>query len=75
MNWHVTRPRLQFMCAISPTRRHAGAMELESPFDLLGLYHGVSLDQKSVDDLPQDLDHVYLYRRPILEYWEEQVVT
>ena len=41
-------------------------------YDLLGLYHGVSLDQKSVDDLPQDLDHVYLYRCPILEYWKEE---
>ena len=51
------------------TRRE---MKLDSPFDLLGLYHGVSLDQKSVEDLPQDLDHVYLYRRPILEYWKEE---
>lgn len=55
-----------------PDEETCRAMELDSPFDLLGLYHGVSLDQKSVDDLPQDLDHVYLYRRPILEYWEEQ---
>lgn len=55
-----------------PDEETCRTMELESPFDLLGLYHGVSLDQKSVDDLPQDLDHVYLYRRPILDYWEEQ---
>ena len=55
-----------------PDEETCQAMKLDSPFDLLGLYHGVSLDQKSVDDLPQDLDHVYLYRRPILEYWEEQ---
>ena len=46
-------------------------MELESPFDLLGLYHGVSLDQKSVDDAPQDLDRIFLYRRPLLDYWCE----
>ena len=55
-----------------PDEETCRVMELDSPFDLLGLYHGVSLDQKSVDDLPQDLDHVYLYRRPILDYWEEQ---
>lgn len=55
-----------------PDEETCREMELDSPFDLLGLYHGVSLDQKSVDDLPQDLDHVYLYRRPILEYWQEQ---
>lgn len=55
-----------------PDEETCRAMELDSPFDLLGLYHGVSLDQKSVDDLPQDLDHVYLYRRPMLEYWKEE---
>lgn len=55
-----------------PDEETCRVMNLDSPFDLLGLYHGVSLDQKSVEDLPQDLDHVYLYRRPILEYWEEE---
>lgn len=46
-------------------------MGLESPFDLLGLYRGVSMDRKSVHDLPDDLDMVFLYRRPILDYWCE----
>lgn len=46
-------------------------MGLESPFDLLGLYSGVSLDQKSLSDVPMDLDRIYLYRRPILDYWCE----
>ena len=46
-------------------------MELESPFDLLGLYRGVSLDQKSVADAPQDVDMIFLYRRPLLDYWCE----
>lgn len=46
-------------------------MGLESPFDLLGLYRGVSLDQKSVLDTPQDVDMIFLYRRPILDYWCE----
>lgn len=46
-------------------------MELESPFDLLGLYHGVSLDQKSVGDAPEDVDRIFLYRRPLLDYWCE----
>ncbi|MCA8927085.1 MAG: metallopeptidase family protein [Alphaproteobacteria bacterium] len=47
------------------------AMGLESPFDLLGLYHGVSLAEKSLGDVPQDLDRIFLYRRPILDYWCE----
>ena len=46
-------------------------MDLESPFDLLGLYHGVSLDQKSVSDAPEDVDRIFLYRRPLLDYWCE----
>ncbi len=46
-------------------------MSLESPFDLLGLYQGVSLDKKGVGDAPDDLDRVFLYRRPLLDYWCE----
>jgi predicted Zn-dependent protease with MMP-like domain len=44
---------------------------LSSPFDLLGLYQGVSLDKKSVMDPGGMPDRVYLYRRPILDYWAE----
>ncbi len=40
-------------------------------FDLLGLYRGVSLDQRSILDTPTDVDIVFLYRRPILDYWCE----
>ncbi len=47
------------------------AMGLKSPFDLLGLYRGVSLDRKSVMDAPTDLDMIFLYRRPLLDYWCE----
>ena len=46
-------------------------MGLESPFDLLGLYHGVSLARKSVAASARDLDMIFLYRRPILDYWCE----
>jgi predicted Zn-dependent protease with MMP-like domain len=46
-------------------------MGLDTPFDLLGLYQGVSLSQKSVVDVPHDLDRIFLYRRPILDYWCE----
>lgn len=68
-------------------RRHVGAvpimveefpdeqteidMELETPFDLLGLYSGVALGRKSVMDTPSDVDMIFLYRRPILDYWCE----
>jgi len=46
-------------------------MGLDSPFDLLGLYRGVSLDRKSVGDLPGGPDMVFLYRRALLDYWCE----
>ncbi len=47
------------------------AMGLDTPFDLLGLYQGVSLDQKSTFDLPDEPDMVLLFRRPILDFWCE----
>lgn len=46
-------------------------MELETPFDLLGLYHGVDLPARSVQDVGRLPDLVYLYRRPILDEWCE----
>ncbi len=46
-------------------------MDLHSPFDLLGLYQGVALGDKSVSDTPAGVDMIFLYRRPILDYWCE----
>jgi predicted Zn-dependent protease with MMP-like domain len=46
-------------------------MGIEDAYDLMGLYQGVSLNNKSVGDLPREPDLVFLYRRPILDYWSE----
>jgi len=54
-----------------PDDETGGEMDLETPFDLLGLYRGVDLSRKSVGDVNQDMDMVFLYRRPILDYWCE----
>ena len=46
-------------------------MGLDSPYDIMGLYQGASLMEKQMEtsgDLP---DMVFLYRRPILDYWCE----
>jgi predicted Zn-dependent protease with MMP-like domain len=46
-------------------------MDLESPYDLLGLYEGINmLDKLSgvIDGVP---DVIFLYREPILDYWDE----
>lgn len=44
---------------------------IASPFDLMGLYQGVSLDRRSFSDLPRQPDMVFLYRRAILDYWAD----
>ena len=46
-------------------------MQLETPFDILGLYEGIALDNKDVGSSDSQPDMVFLYRRPILEYWAE----
>ena len=48
---------------------------IDSPFDLMGLYQGVSLDKKSVHDLPREPDMVFLYRRALLDYWADAEET
>lgn len=46
-------------------------MGLDSPFDLLGLYRGVALPRRSRSDPAPEMDFIFLYRRPILDYWCE----
>ena len=46
-------------------------LDCESPFDLLGLYRGIDLTRRSYSDQSQDIDVIFLYRRPILDYWCE----
>ncbi len=54
-----------------PDEETEAAMGLDSPFDILGLYRGVALPHKSVSDPRPNIDMIYLYRRPILDYWCE----
>ena len=54
-----------------PDEETEEAMELESPFDILGLYRGVALPHQSVSNPRAGIDMVFLYRRPILDYWCE----
>lgn len=44
-------------------------LEIDDPYDLTGLYQGVSLDRQSVSDGPREPDMVFLYRRAILDEW------
>jgi predicted Zn-dependent protease with MMP-like domain len=51
-------------------------MEAETPFDLLGLFRGIGLPQDgAVAQTGQMPNMVWLYRRPILDYWAEHDET
>jgi predicted Zn-dependent protease with MMP-like domain len=58
-----------------PTDEVLASLGIKSPFDLLGLYSGVDLARKSVMDPGAMPDMVFLYRRPILDYWAEHEDT
>jgi len=59
-----------------PTEEVVETMELESPFDILGLFTGVGLPQDAaVADTGRLPNMVHLYRRPILDYWAEHEET
>jgi len=50
-------------------------MRLASEFDILGLFQGVGLPFQSESDPSQMPNMVWLYRRPILDYWAEHDET
>ena len=51
------------------------SMRLESEFDVLGLFHGVGLPFQS-ETMPELMPNmIWLYRRPILDYWAEHEDT
>lgn len=54
-----------------PTEEVLDELECESEFDLLGLFQGVGLPQQSFGDVARLPNMVWLYRRPILDYWAE----
>ncbi|MFN3658359.1 MAG: metallopeptidase family protein [Pseudolabrys sp.] len=54
-----------------PTEEVLDSMRLESEFDLLGLFQGVGLPFASATTPEQMPNMIWLYRRPILDYWAE----
>ncbi len=46
-------------------------MGFTSPYDLLGLYQGIAIGEKSVADPAPTIDMIFLYRQPILAYHED----
>jgi len=54
-----------------PSEEICREMAVESPFDILGFYSGVPFGEKGLSGQTEDLDRIFLYRRPILDYWCE----
>lgn len=50
-------------------------MEIDDPFELTGLYEGVDLTRRSIDDIAPAPNHVHLYRQPILGEWIDNGAT
>jgi predicted Zn-dependent protease with MMP-like domain len=58
-----------------PSEEVLDQMHVESEFDLLGLFHGVGLPFRSERAAGQMPNMIWLYRRPILDYWAEHDET
>ena len=58
-----------------PTDEVLDDMGIESEFGLLGLFHGVGLPFRSESAPVQMPNMIWLYRRPILDYWAEHDET
>ena len=58
-----------------PTEEVLDEMKAESEFDLLGLFQGTGLPFQSQGDVARLPNMVWLYRRPILDYWAEHEET
>jgi predicted Zn-dependent protease with MMP-like domain len=58
-----------------PTEDVLNEMQADSEFDLLGLFQGVGLPFRSESAAVQMPNMVWLYRRPILDYWAEHDET
>jgi len=58
-----------------PTDEVLDEMEAASEFDLLGLFQGTGLPLQSHNDIARLPNMIWLYRRPILDYWAEHDET
>jgi predicted Zn-dependent protease with MMP-like domain len=58
-----------------PSEEVLDEMQAESEFDLLGLFQGLGLPFRSESMSGQMPNMIWLYRRPILDYWAEHEDT
>lgn len=59
-----------------PDQETLDDLGIESEFDLMGLFRGVGLPQGAANPVTGQLpNQIWLYRRPILDYWAEHEET
>ena len=58
-----------------PSEEVVREMRLQSEFDILGLFQGIGLPFQSTSDPSRMPNMIWLYRRPILDYWAEHEET
>jgi predicted Zn-dependent protease with MMP-like domain len=58
-----------------PSEEVVKEMQAESKFDLLGFFQGVGLPFRSTSAPMQTPNRIWLYRRPIIDYWAEHDET
>ena len=58
-----------------PTGELLKRMRIDDPFDLMGLFEGVGLPFQSSGDIAPMPNMIWLYRRPMLDYWAEHEET
>jgi len=58
-----------------PTDEVLDEMDIDSPFDLMGLFQGLGLPHRSESAPVQMPNMIWLYRRPIIDYWAEHDET
>lgn len=52
-----------------PPEEMLDEMRIEDAYNLTGLYDGIPMTEKSVTDMPDRPDTIWLFRRPILDEW------
>lgn len=59
-----------------PDEDVSAELELESPYDILGLFQGTGItEQQDSATAPSEPNMVFLYRRPILDEWADSEIA
>jgi predicted Zn-dependent protease with MMP-like domain len=71
-NFRNLTGEIVFMVQDFPDADVIEEMGLETPFDILGLFQGPDLATREGGSPSHHATMIFLYRRPILDYWVEQ---